>query len=399
MSITTPFSDSGHSTKAPQAKAHSLNHLIQLDGVRFLAVALVLFDHWMAERVFLPLGSLGVTIFFVLSGFLISRILLAGKDKLTANQPDTPARRSGASGYFKTFYARRTIRIFPIYYITLIVLFLLNEKPVRDTFGWLALYASNLYIATKATWMGTVDHLWSLAVEEQVYLFMPLLLFLLPKRWVPLTALLMLVGSVALRYALMVLGKPWFIGYVSMPTCLDAFGLGLLLAYLWLYQRDRFDKLFSSSIGVWVGIALFAACIAGQRWLTAATGATDPHNVFSHVWERLAGSLLGFFLIGRAIVGFGGPMKWLLLHPVSQYLGQISYGIYLFHNFVYNVYHTPATHFVPRLWRKLVSWFPFLDATYAFQFAYFATITILLATVSWYLIEKPVNRLKDRFAY
>jgi peptidoglycan/LPS O-acetylase OafA/YrhL len=386
--ITQPTSPTPTHTK-PQP----LGHLLQLDGVRFVAVALVLFDHWMAERVFLPLGSLGVTIFFVLSGFLISRILLAGRDKL--NEPG----KGGAGTYFKTFYARRTIRIFPIYYITLIILFVLNETPVRETFGWLALYASNLYIATKQTWMGTVDHLWSLAVEEQVYLFMPLLLFLLPKRWVPLTALLMLVGSVGLRYGLMRTGQPWFIGYVLMPTCLDAFGLGLLMAYLWLYQRTWFERLFSNSAGVVLGILLFIGCIVGQRWLTAATGATDPHNIFSHVWERLAASILGFFLIGRAIVGFKGPAKWVLENPASQYLGQISYGIYLFHNFVFNVYHTPATHFVPRLWRKLVSWMPFLDTTYAFQFAYFAAITITLASISWYLIEKPINRLKDKFAY
>lgn len=384
------------------AKPQPLNHLLQLDGVRFLAVALVLFDHWMAERVALPLGSLGVTIFFVLSGFLISRILLAGKDKLYANrsQPnDQGSGQSGAGGYFKTFYARRTIRIFPIYYITLIVLFLLNEKPVRDTFGWLALYASNLYIATKATWMGTVDHLWSLAVEEQVYLFMPLLLFLLPRRWVLPTALLMMLGSVSLRYGLYAAHKPWFIGYVSMPTCLDAFGLGLLMAYLWLYRRPAFERLFRSSVGVWLSLLSFIGVIIAAKWLAHSSSAADPHNIFTDVWERLAASTFGFFLIGRAILGFGGPMKWFLEHSVSQYLGQISYGIYLFHNFVYNVYHTPATHFVPRLWRKLVSWFPLLDATYAFQFAYFTAITVGLATVSWYLIEKPINRLKDRFAY
>ena len=380
-------------TTSQPSNAQPLNHLIQLDGVRFLAVALVLIDHWMAERIALPLGSLGVTIFFVLSGFLIARILLSGKDKLRLSG------NSQTGGYFKTFYARRTIRIFPIYYLALLILYLLDEPPVRRTIGWLALYASNIYIASRATWMGTVDHLWSLAVEEQVYLFMPLLLFVLPKKWVLLTALLMVVGSVALRYGLYQAGKPWFIAYVSMPTCLDAFGLGLLMAYLWLYQRADFERLFTAPVGVWLSLLGFVAVVVAAKWIMITTNATDPHNIFTNVWERLAGSLFGFFLIGRAIIGFGGPMKWFLEHPVSQYLGQISYGLYLFHNFVFNVYHTPATHFVPRLWRKLVSWFPFLDSSYAFQFGYFLAITITLATISWFLIEKPINRLKDRFAY
>ncbi|MEZ0538688.1 acyltransferase family protein [Fibrella arboris] len=376
----------------------ALNHLIQLDGVRFLAVALVLFDHWTAEQLppafTFPLGSLGVTIFFVLSGFLISRILLSGKDKLPL-----PKRRY-LGGYLKTFYIRRTLRIFPIYYLTLFILYLLNEPPVRRTIGWLALYASNIYIAHYATWMGTVDHLWSLAVEEQVYLIMPMLLFLLPRHWVIPTALLMLVGSVVLRYGLLVHGDPWFIGYVSMPTCLDAFGLGLAMAWLWLYRRSQFEALFRSPVGLLVSILAFG----GVVWLSKNYASNHPDldhtfNVYTHVWERLSASFIGFFLIGKAILGFKGPMKALLIHPVSQYLGQISYGLYLYHNFIYNAYHTQQTHVALRTWRKLVHFFPVLDASFAFQFLYFLAITVGIATISWYLIEKPINRLKDRFAY
>lgn len=364
-----------------------------------MAVALVLIDHWTAERLpaamTLPLGSLGVTIFFVLSGFLISRILLAGKDKLP--EPKT----TYLGGYLKTFYIRRTLRIFPIYYLTLFVLYLINEPPVRRTIGWLALYASNIYIAKNATWMGTVDHLWSLAVEEQVYLFMPMLLFLTPRNWVMPTALLMLVGSVALRYALMVHGDPWFVGYVSMPTCLDAFGLGLAMAWLWLYHRPRFDALFRSPIGLIISISMLGIVVWGDKAYAAQHPliAHQSFNPYVHVWERLAASFIGFFLIGKAILGFTGPMKALLEHPVSKYLGQISYGLYLYHNFIYNAYHTPQTHIVLRVWRKITGWIPALDASFAFQFAYFLVLTVGLATLSWFLVEKPINRLKDRFAY
>lgn len=377
----------------------ALNHLVQLDGVRFIAVAMVLFDHWTAERLpavlFVPFGSLGVTIFFVLSGFLISRILLAGKDKLP--EPKT----SHLGGYLKTFYIRRTLRIFPIYYLTLLILYALNEPPVRRTLGWLALYASNMYIARFGTWMGTVDHLWSLAVEEQVYLFMPVLLFVLPRRLVMPTALLMLVGSVALRYGLMRHGSTWFIGYVSMPTCLDAFGLGLVMAYLWLYQRPRFEALFRPSAGLLISIVVFGLIVWGARTTAVNQPDLDYHanNMYAHVWERLSASFLGFFLIGKAILGFTGPMKALLENRVSQYLGQISYGLYLFHNFIYNAYHTPNTHIVLRVWRRLVNYIPALSSTYAFQFMYFLFITIALASLSWLLIEKPINKLKDRYAY
>ncbi|AQG80138.1 acyltransferase family protein [Spirosoma montaniterrae] len=376
----------------------ALNHLLQLDGIRFVAVGLVLFDHWMAERgLELPLGALGVTIFFVLSGFLITRILLSSKDKLS-HQPN-----GGLGKYLKTFYIRRTLRIFPIYYITLFVLYVVNEPPVRRTIGWLALYATNIYMAYYTTWMGTVDHLWSLAVEEQVYLFFPLLLFFVPRRWVPLTALLMILGAVAMRYVLYRARMPWFIGYVTMPACLDSFGLGAIMAYWWLYQRERFGRVFRHSVWIWVFIALFALVIYLTKILPAipdSTGLPGHHNIMSDVWERLVASLIGFFLIGRAVVGFTNPaMKWLLENPVSQYMGRISYGLYLFHNFVFNVYHTPPTHITLRIWRRASDLLPFLNSSYFFQFSYFLTLTILLATVSWYLIEKPINNLKDRYAY
>ncbi len=388
-------------TPTPTTARPALNHLRQLDGVRFVAVALVLFDHWMAGRLDLPLGALGVTIFFVLSGFLITRILLSSKDKLS-NQPNRNDGPSGLGKYLKTFYIRRTIRIFPVYYLLLLVLYVINEPPVRRTFGWLALYATNIYMAYYKSWMGTVDHLWSLAVEEQVYLFFPLLLFFTPRRWVPLTALLMIVGAVALRYLLFHERYSWFIGYVTMPTCLDSFGLGAIMAFWWLYQRKRFDKVFQPVGWLLLSIVLFVGLVICTKILPAVpdkNGWLGHHNVLSDVWERLAGSLIGFFLIGRAVLGFGGPMKWLLENPVSQYLGQISYGLYLYHNFVFNVYHTQPTHFTLRAWRRITDILPFLNSSYFFQFSFFLALTLALATLSWFLIEKPINKLKDRFSY
>lgn len=383
-------------TPPPATTRPALNHLQQLDGIRFIAVALVLFDHWMAGRVELPLGALGVTIFFVLSGFLITRILLSSKEKLR----DQPG--GGLGSYLKTFYIRRTLRIFPVYYLTLFVLYIVNEPPVRRTFAWLALYATNLYMAHYTSWMGTVDHLWSLAVEEQVYLFFPLLLFVVPRRWVPFTATLMIVGAITLRYVLYRARMPWFIGYVTMPACLDSFGLGALMAFWWLYQRDRFRQVFQSVSWIWICMLLFAVVVVLTKILPAipdVTGLPGHHNIMSDVWERLAASLIGFFLIGRAVLGFEGPMKWLLENPVSQYLGRISYGLYLYHNFVFNIYHTQPRHITLRIWRRLADLMPFLNSSYLFQFSYFLALTILLATLSWFLIEKPINNLKDRFSY
>ncbi|GAB3339285.1 acyltransferase [Larkinella ripae] len=386
VSPTTPTGATEHPPLSGSKPAATISYLTQLDGVRFIAVALVLYDHWMAERNSLPLGPLGVTIFFVLSGFLITRILLSSKEKL-ADRPD------GLSFYLKTFYIRRTIRIFPLYYFSLFLLFIFNVPPVREKLAWCVLYATNIYIAYYQQWLGVIDHFWSLAVEEQVYLIFPLLLFFVPRKHVPLTMWLLIAGSVLFRYYLYEQQYSWVVAYVFTPACLDSFGLGALLAYLWLYRKEWIERMFASSAGVVASLAVYVALVVLSKTYT------EPHNVVSEVWDRLAGSVLGFFLIGRAAVGFKGWMRWFLENPVSRYLGQISYGLYIFHNLVYNYYHTPPSHPTIRIWNKLATFVPGIDDFFVLKFFYFVLLTVFVASLSWFLLEKPINALKDRFSY
>ena len=91
--------------------------------------------------------------------WMISRILLKSKEKTYG----TPG---GFKKYLRKFLIRRTIRIFPVYYLIIALLFIFNVPPVRDKLPWLALYGTNIYIALHKTWLGSVDHLWSLAVDK-----------------------------------------------------------------------------------------------------------------------------------------------------------------------------------------------------------------------------------------
>lgn len=365
--------------------ATSKGHIIQLDGIRFIAVALVLIDHFYTGVNVIPYGKLGVTIFFVLSGFLISRILLKSKETYAPQQ-------DGFKKYLRKFLIRRTIRIFPIYYLVLIILFILNVPPVREKFAWLALYGTNIYIAVYQTWLGSCDHLWSLAVEEQVYLFFPFLIFFVSKRNLIPCLTVMGIAGVLLRFYFYFSGKDWSVSYVTMPACLDSFALGGLMAWLQLYKKDTFQKLFDKT---WPVLLALAGWVLMQYWNKSYD---NIHNIVDVVIDRLVSSIFSFFLIGRAVTGYRGGMKYFLENPVSVYLGKISYGIYLYHNFIYNHYHSGANHPTVRLLHKIYRTFPSWEGSLTFEALLFSLLTVAVATVSWFLFEKPINSLKDRYA-
>lgn len=362
----------------------------QLDGIRFLAIFLVLVDHWFAEKIFVPLGILGVTMFFVLSGFLITRILILAKVK------DGETKRNHWFS-IKQFMIRRSIRIFPIYFLSIFVLYILDVPPVRDTIIWCLTYSTNIYIALNETWLGTIDHLWSLAVEEQYYLLFPYLILFLPSKNHKAVLYLMILSSVLLRIYLYMNGNDWMVQYVLMPTCLDCFGLGGLLAYWHTNEKEGFfDKLINPKwiISSATFLILFMIVI---RWIQVEYNST--HHFGNLVVERFVYSLFCFFLIAGAVSGYKGILKVILENKFVIYLGKISYGLYLYHNFVFNFYHTKSDSPVLKVLSKIQNYFTSITSSIFFEATYYFIITFILATASWYLIEKPANKLKKYFSY
>lgn len=361
-------------------------YIVQLDGLRFIAVTLVMIDHWLGQTNVLPLGYFGVNLFFVLSGFLITRILINSK------QRDTELGR-GHGHSLKVFFIRRNLRIWPVYYLTILILALVRFQGVRLSFWWLITYTTNIWIVIHQNWLGAIDHLWSLAVEEQYYVFFPFLLLFTPERYFLKMLWSLIAISFLLRVALFMTDAPWMAQFVLMPTCLDAFGVGGLLSWLIIYRRDLFDRLFSSNT------LLLGSLVVYVVHLYFLITVEPARNVFTDVTDRLVTSVFCAAIIGRAVLGFGQPIKWLLENEVAKYLGQISYGLYLFHNIVFNYYHTQPTYITMRVWRKASSILPFLQTTSVFQLLYFFTLTVALAALSWHLVEKPINSLKDKFSY
>lgn len=363
----------------------------QLNGIRFIAVLLVLIDHWLIPiNPFSFLGHLGVVIFFVLSGFLITRILFENADS---------CRTHHSSPFVKMirFIYRRSLRIFPIYFLLLFVGFVFQLSNFSNLSLWLITYMPNFYIISHQGWMGVWDHLWSLAVEEQYYLLFPYFIFFVSVSRYPRLLLSMLLLGLGARLGFYLFAAHevkenfWMISYVNPIAAIDSFGLGGVLAYLFHYKQSLYEKLVAQVYLLPLSLLLFGGI------LVLSEQSTYVHdNIYSIVFERLFAGLFSFFLIAQALSNQTWIMGRFLQVGWVSYLGQISYGIYLYHNVVYNYYHMKGntiigylSNFLPELTSELPN---FIYLKFAISFI----IVLVLASVSWFFIEKPINRFKNR---
>jgi peptidoglycan/LPS O-acetylase OafA/YrhL len=352
----------------------------QLDGIRALAVFAVMLHHFLPFtpfplRDFVDLGMLGVRLFFVLSGFLITGILLNCRRAIDRDV-------EGASLAVRHFYIRRFLRIFPVYYLTLAVMALLNVPSVRATLVWHVSYLSNVRFAVIGTFENPLAHLWSLAVEEQFYLIWPWLIIFAPRRHLHGILLATIAVAPVFRLLVYLSGGNDIIAETLLFGCMDSLGLGALLAYYGsapaYAASQRRLRAFSSRGGVLTLLVLGALYSIGT-WKAAAA----PMLL-------LAVSLVFAWVVHGAARGFRGPVGRLLEAGAVVYVGKISYGIYLVHNFM------PVL--APRLLPKFGLAYPDPSET-GRRFLTLAACTLVVAALSWHLFEAPINRLKKYFPY
>ncbi|WP_435010826.1 acyltransferase family protein [Tundrisphaera lichenicola] len=347
----------------------------ELDALRGLAAVVVLLFHLDPPRYF-P-GWSGVDLFFVLSGYLITSIIL---------------KNAGTSGFYPRFYARRSIRIWPIYYLTLLVLIVanffssedvpMNDLPYALTFTQnISLYWGKYPPANHPA----TNHLWTLAVEEQFYLIWPaLVLWAGRRRLVPLCLLAI---SIALASRD---GYNWFLpkyhDRLLIARC-DGFALGGILAWLldeggWARLRpDLGNRAFGATVGL---VVLYFAWGMWAEGPIGFVGLPTP----SHPAETIfAFGLLYAGVVGLVALNAGN--RWLLPLRLRwlAYLGQISYGIYLYHYVVYWFIDGCRTGIAIEEGQR---W-----PTQALKLG----VTLIVAIASWHLIERPILGLKDRFRY
>jgi peptidoglycan/LPS O-acetylase OafA/YrhL len=356
-----------------------------LTSFRALAFLAVFLFH--SNLVWYDAGYIGVQAFFVLSGFLLTPILVDMKQTLDTR------------GYFKNFYGRRVLRIFPLYYLYLFAVALIsliiisskdyggNEKIDRfmNQLPWALTYTFDFFQASALfTHTPLLAHFWSLAVEEQFYLVWPLLIFLTkPKYLKPVHLVIILVGPL-LRFAIATIATSWgptvfnspidLVIYVLPFSHIDAFAMG---GYFALTQDAK------SSASTWWLISL--VIILGYATTYLSTGQFQlstlgyPHFMQDkYIWGY---SVLNFVFAYMLIQIKNRRFLPLLFENQGlYYLGKISYGLYVYH--------------YAFIW--LIK-YPISGEHYYLRYILSLLITILVSAISYELFEKRFIGLKDKF--
>ena len=343
--------------------------IAELDALRGVAVAMVCGCHlWPNSRIFYC-GWSGVDLFFVLSGYLITQIIL---------------RNGREPGFLRTFYVRRTLRIWPVYYLTLMVIVAVAPAVARSrgwvvtSLGYYLTYTQNLFVSRipdDSVYRKCYGPTWSLALEEQFYLLWPALLLVLPRRGLPLVS----VGWILVACGTRGRGP-------ELDTLVgrgDGLALGGLLAYMLNDRRRLAAGLGKYRLGfglLTIATLVILAMMLLDRGRRVLAYPPEPPSLGLFLLD-----LLFFSMIGLGVCFAGHPATFLLRDRRLVGLGVISYGVY--------IYHLPAFRVVEGFSLRFG-----LGDRLDLDLAKLA-LSVLIAALSWKFFEQPILALKKRFAY
>ena len=367
---------------APGAPARQIP---ALDGIRGLAIIWVVLHNATelpttpcggALQLFIMLtrpGWIGVQLFFALSGFLITAGLIDSQ---------------GARNYFSGFYARRALRILPLYYSVLLVLLVVLPRLVTMPAPFTTDRQARLWLFTVNTTPQApygFGHFWSLAVEEQFYLIWPLVVVWLTPRGLLIACLWVSGGALALRCALAAYGADWWTFYAATPCRMDALALGAAAACMLRLPRLR----------EWVASRMRTLALLGALLFVAGIALT-------HAYDRtaLAGETAGYSLLAlssavfvtaaavpdRSLAGLAALLSW---RPLAS-CGRLSYAIYVFHGLLHKLLGEPWLH--ARFGNE-----PTTRVIFFYSVA-ILLVSYLLAFLSYHGFEKHFLRMKRFFA-
>lgn len=363
-------------TLNPSSQQESRQYYPALDGLRGLAILLVVVYHNFGFIDVFFFGWLGVDLFFVLSGFLITDILL---------------KSLGKKDYLKNFYIRRVLRIFPLYYLCLILFLIVLPKlnvPLdvdyyRDNQVWLWTYLQNwLYIFKNGGGTEALHHLWSLAVEEQFYLIWPLAILVIKKP----THLLLLLGVVllsviALRYIVWIY-KIENLAYFNLYTFsrVDGICIGSMLALIVKINPGFLEKCNTAIVLVLAGFNFLFYFINRYYDFAFPFLAIVGYTTFA---------ILFALLVHEGIGGRNKLVNFIFNNRLMKFFGKISYGLYIYHWPVYILAHSS-------LQKWSASNITFINSQILAAFLSFC-IAILISIISYRYFESIFVKWKQKF--
>ncbi len=345
----------------------------KIDGLRFVAISLVFFEHFAYSAIgkYISAGYYGVDLFFVISGFLITSILIKPNDN------------SFKKNYIN-FIGRRTLRIFPIYYITIFVLWLTQLSIIHDKLIWFLTYTYNYAWDIYQIPDNPVNHFWSLCVEEQFYLFWPLVVLSFKKKptiLIFITCVMIVSGYAQLSYNIFPsISKFNFHGLFTRMSSLALGALGSIL-----YSKNMLpEKVFrSKAIEYIVFFILLINLVFYLKLKFVFIGLCSLFIVLKAAYYDFSIPMINRFLKNKKII----------------YLGTITYGIYIFH--VPIAYYFSKFIFDP-IWLNIdfsrlgrfekIRWYSWIIKLPLFSF-----LSIVAASLSFKYIERPILKLKDRY--
>ena len=233
--------------------------------------------------------------------------------------------------------------------------------------------------------LGTLIIFGHYVLRNNFIFFFPFLVFFIPTNKLKKVFLFLIFIGVFSRFLLYIYNAPLNSIYVLTPTCFDAFGIGALLAYLYLFEKEKLEKTLANKNAIIILVIVFITGLVISRIFI------KDYKECRTVLERFLFSLCCFYFVGIAALGnYTGRVKLFLENPSILYIGKISYGLYIFHNFV---------PYLMNLFAKKYKITPliYINEHLFTSLLFYTFTTFLIAALSWRFIENPISKLKNRY--